>query len=1478
MRNLQNILLIFLLSTICSFAAPSNDIWIFGKGASLKFESKITDPIPLTDTLKINSLEASATGFDQNGNLLFYTDGEKVWNYKNDVIYSELKGSKNATQGVTVFRSDKNDKEFYLITNNTDTVDVGAYIYNISFSANPNGEVNNKPQYLDSSYNAFERVVVIPSKTEGESWIVINPRYKDRTSYIIYSFKNGIAKFKERYISPMHRNYNTGYLRASPNGRFLASADYDGNEIEVAEFDVVNGKVLTTKSFNDNELEHGVYGLDFSPNSGILYISTWFYLGGDNFNTACLQFDVNSYLFNGVAKTYRVEQFQHKRDIGGMWALKLGINDKIYIARENKKYLSVINKPNIWGPGCDFVESGPAVTTKNDVSLIGLPSTASNNFVYEYEVIDLAVCEKSPIYYDPEFNVDYNDYAWYGNLKEITTKALLIGTSKLEDSGIYYLTNKRTNQILVAVNVSVGSPVDIRFRLRPSVITCDTDSATISVRDKYKEYLWSDGSTGSSLGIKKTGKYFLNAVDSSGCKLLDSIEVFFSPPPQFEIIVERIGCNDEFRLTSSKDFNNYEWSTGEKTKSIVVNRAGKFHLKIINTEDCFTTKEIDVKSVKVDIKLNFPDGSFICTNEIIRVQIANPDTNVTYKWSNGYKTLETAFQNPGKYYVEATDKKSGCVYRKEFTISSADEFELKIISSYDCITGAVTLTSNAANSSFNFNWSNGSKSNTTTVEPGNVYTLLIESKEQKCEFYDTLFVEKIIAYTPKLEFPKGRLFCSNDILPILVSNPNERYEYSWSNGEEGVSTNVASAGDYKLIARDKVTSCEKVIDFKIEDFSDFELKISQEFDCNTSTVLLTANVEDYNFRYNWSTGGEYEFLKVSKLGIYTLEVTTPAGCKLYDTISVSKIKSFELTVIPFPNDTLCTAGQVQLRLVNKSPLMKSQKWSNGSKADSIIVSKSGTYILEGVDAEGCVVRDTTFVLITDTPVINIKSSKGKEICEGESTILSIEGIDDVSNYTYLWSNGKKNPSISVTESGDYVVTVAIKGTQCISLASFRVDTKPTPSVTIHGKASICKGGATKLYATYNEGRLKWSNGETTDTINVSIPGDYIATVENGLSCSASDTIIVGQTEPPDVSIIGKDRLCDGDTITLSADKQYVSYKWSTGDFTESIKIAKPGTYKLIVLDSNGCENSTSFQVNGYGKPFYVTDILISKDSLLMNENLDYQFTLHNESNEDMNFDINIGNESKSLIVSKNTNRTYKVNKIAEKLGVNSIEVIISSTNNCQKDTVINFEYEVYTVLKAVLPNEFYQYLNINYDYEVKFISTIPLDLKLAYDLELPKSIFYTEGTNTFDEQVLISNEYSVAYSGLTLLGAPLKQDVYFNSIETDNPYVIIDTSVGSIEVGRVCLGDKALVTYDYMPELQVYPNPTTSFLYVDIISPDDKSVELVIISQTGKVVLEKVMLNTGSNKVSLSQIANGSYTLFLKSALWERQYRFNKVD
>jgi hypothetical protein len=55
-----------------------------------------------------------------------------------------------------------------------------------------------------------------------------------------------------------------------------------------------------------------------------------------------------------------------------------------------------------------------------------------------------------------------------------------------------------------------------------------------------------------------------------------------------------------------------------------------------------------------------------------------------------------------------------------------------------------------------------------------------------------------------------------------------------------------------------------------------------------------------------------------------------------------------------------------------------------------------------------------------------------------------------------------------------------------------------------------------------------------------------------------------------VVIVGDTIICAGDTVSLDAGAGYVSYVWSTGDFTQVIEATLPGLYTVEVQDTNGC--------------------------------------------------------------------------------------------------------------------------------------------------------------------------------------------------------------------------------------------------------------------------------------------------------------------
>ena len=96
------IIMYMLMLSFIGLAQKEVNIWYFGSHAGLDFNSGM--PVPLTDGALL-SLEGTATISDEDGNLLFYTDGITVWNRNHNIMLngSGLTGHSSSTQsGVLV--------------------------------------------------------------------------------------------------------------------------------------------------------------------------------------------------------------------------------------------------------------------------------------------------------------------------------------------------------------------------------------------------------------------------------------------------------------------------------------------------------------------------------------------------------------------------------------------------------------------------------------------------------------------------------------------------------------------------------------------------------------------------------------------------------------------------------------------------------------------------------------------------------------------------------------------------------------------------------------------------------------------------------------------------------------------------------------------------------------------------------------------------------------------------------------------------------------------------------------------------------------------------------------------------------------------------------------------------------------------------------------------------------------------------------
>ncbi len=157
-----------------------------------------------------------------------------------------------------------------------------------------------------------------------------------------------------------------------------------------------------------------------------------------------------------------------------------------------------------------------------------------------------------------------------------------------------------------------------------------------------------------------------------------------------------------------------------------------------------------------------------------------------------------------------------------------------------------------------------------------------------------------------------------------------------------------------------------------------------------------------------------------------------------------------------------------------------------------------------------------------------------------------------------------------------------------------VYTPPTASITAGGLTTFCSGGSVTLTASAGSSYL-WSNGATTQSINVTGTGNYSATVINAGGCAASAAVIAVTVNPlPTISLSqsGPTTFCEGGSVSFTASGG-VSATWYTAQTlaglasaspqaTFSVTAATSGFYRAFVTDALGCTslpNNTSVTVN-----------------------------------------------------------------------------------------------------------------------------------------------------------------------------------------------------------------------------------------------------------------------------------------------------------
>jgi len=348
------ILRVSILFLLCipqfSFAQKEANWWYFGWQLSLDFNSG--SPVVVNNSA-MNQYEGCSSISDKTtGALLFYSDGIDVYNSNHLVMPngSGLTGDQSSAQSALIVPMPGSTTQYYVFTaSEYFSGGVSGYRYSIvDMTLNGGtGDVTSTKNVLLYS-PACEKQACVKNAAGNGYWLATH-EFNGNNFVMFEITSSGISA---PHVVPCGFSYSgyepIGYMKFSPDGTKLATVLSGQNMAELYDFNAATGDVTNPVTIGPVANNLYVYGISFSPNGNLLYVSE------ENSNILS-QFDIT--LGSAAAIT------ASKVTVGttaqsAFQTLQLAPDGKLYCTNNYSFYLGVVNDPNVYGMGCNYVDTG----------------------------------------------------------------------------------------------------------------------------------------------------------------------------------------------------------------------------------------------------------------------------------------------------------------------------------------------------------------------------------------------------------------------------------------------------------------------------------------------------------------------------------------------------------------------------------------------------------------------------------------------------------------------------------------------------------------------------------------------------------------------------------------------------------------------------------------------------------------------------------------------------------------------------------------------------------------------------------------------------------------------------------------------------------------------------------------------------------------------------------------------------------------
>ncbi len=534
---------LFIFISTLAISQKQANIWYFGENAGLDFTYQ--NPEVITNSNMIAEAGCSSIS-DSLGNLLFYTNGNKIWNRLHQVMPNgdSIKGTYGINQNCIIIPMPNYDSLYYLFS-----IDSTGFYYSLINIRLDNGFGDVPIKNSKISEAVTDKITACQHCNSTDTWVIAHLKESSTFRSCLIT-ENGISHDPVFSTCGNSILAELGYMKVSPSGdKLVLPINSYSTLFEVFNFDNLTGIVSNPILIPKSDLSY-IYGAEFSADSKVLYIST----GGEHFRL--IQYD--------LSKDIQTEFINSSVIIanGNQYALQLATDGKIYVAQVNEPYLGVINHPSILGETCIFENN--AIYLNGNNCKMGLPNF-NQSYFNKPAISCTNACAGKPTNFSFDYNSNIDSVKWvFGNDQSSVTEIYpyIVDCNYNEpgsyDIGMYYYHCGITDSIIQFV--TIYEPPWIDLGNDTTIFTGNT--VTLDAGEDMSQYLWNNGSESQYLTTSSEGIYFAE-VTKNNCKSSDTIYIqvistIVALPNAFSPNADNL--NDVFKAIRAGKLNDFQFA------------------------------------------------------------------------------------------------------------------------------------------------------------------------------------------------------------------------------------------------------------------------------------------------------------------------------------------------------------------------------------------------------------------------------------------------------------------------------------------------------------------------------------------------------------------------------------------------------------------------------------------------------------------------------------------------------------------------------------------------------------------------------------------------------------------------------------------------------------------------------------------------------------------------------------------------------